>query len=140
MKHRLKGYCQRAYAGYNWLISGKPLVSFVRQLTITSGNIAESAFLLATLWVITNAVAHTLLTWFMSIRLIELFNYFAVIAFSALPELIAIPIIVVCFTHWCTAVKRKDKVACVWAILYSIPTTVFVVMTIWAITSFVSTG
>lgn len=131
---------QRIADLYKTFISGMWFVSIMRQVVITGGNIAESAFLLATLWVIINAVAHTLLTWFMPAQMIELLNYLAVVAFSALPELIIIPVIITCFTHWSCAVKQKNKVSITWAILYSIPAVFFLVLTIWAITRFVSTG
>jgi hypothetical protein len=135
-----KGIAEKAQSGYRWLISGIWFVNITRQIIVTGGNIAESAFLLATLWVITNSVAHPLLTWFLSIHIIELLNYLAAIAFSALPELILIPVIIVCFTHWYTGLKHQNKASIVWAILYSIPTLFFFVMTIIAITTFVSTG
>ena len=125
---------------YNWFISGIWFVQIMRQVIITGGNIAESAFLLATLWVIVNAVAHALLTWYMPTHMIELVNYLSVIAFSALPELIIIPVIIICFSHWSVAIGRKDFAAGVWAVLYTIPAIFFLIMTIIAITTFVSTG
>lgn len=125
---------------YRWFISGIWFVNIVRQIVVTGGNIAESAFLLATLWVIVNAVAHKLLTWIMPTHIIELINYLSVIAFSALPELIIIPVTIICLTHWFEAIQRKSKVSATWALCYTIPTVVFFVMTIAAITTFVSTG
>jgi len=136
----MKATMMHARKGYSYFVSGVWFVSIVRQIVLTGGNIAESAFLIATLWVIINAVAHTLLTWFMPLQMIELFNYLAVISFSALPELIIIPVIITCFTHWSSAVKHRDKTAMIWGTLYSIPTAFFLVMTILAITTFVSTG
>jgi len=121
-------------------ISGMWIVDIMRQVIVTGGNIAESCFLLATLWVIINAVAHTLLTWFIPVRIIELINYLAVIAFSALPELIIIPVVIICFSHWVTSYKQKSKVSFTWGVLYTIPASFFLVMTILAITTFVSTG
>jgi len=125
---------------WQYIFNGHFIVSFVRWVVVTGGNIAESAFLLATLWVTVNAVAHTLLTWFMPVRMIELLNYLSVIAFSALPELIIIPVIGVCFSHWVLFKQHKNRSACTWGILYTIPTIVFLIMTILTITMFVSTG
>lgn len=124
---------------WQYIFDGHFIVSFVRWMTRTGGNIGESAFLLATLWVIINAVAHVLLTWFMPTHMIELINYLAVIAFSALPELIIIPVIGVCFSHWALA-RQGNKSAWLWAILYTIPAIVFLVMTIITVSTFVSTG
>jgi len=140
MKQYIITALQKLESFYKWFISGIWFVQVMRQVIITGGNIAESAFLLATLWVIINAVAHTLLTWVMPTHMIELVNYLSVIAFSALPELIIIPVIIICFSHWSVAVKQKSIASGVWAVLYSIPAAFFLVMTIIAITTFVSTG
>ena len=124
---------------YKTFISGMWFVHIVRQLVVTSGNIAESAFLLATLWVITNAVAHTLVTWIMDAHTIELINNLSTIAFGALPELIFISVVCTCFNHWSATIKQKSKASGTWAILYTIPACFFAVITISAITTFVST-
>lgn len=123
-----------------YIFNGHFIVSLVRWMTVTSGNVGESAFLLATLWVIVNAVGHVLLTWMLSTHTIELINYLALIAFSALPELMIIPVIATCFSHWVLFSQEKNKSACVWAILYTIPSVIFLIMTILTITMFVSTG
>jgi hypothetical protein len=124
---------------YHGFISGMWFVHIVRQLVVTSGNIAESAFLLATLWVITNAVAHTLVTWIMDAHTIELINNLSTIAFGALPELIFISVVCTCFNHWSATIRQKSKASGTWAILYTIPACFFAVITISAITTFVST-
>jgi hypothetical protein len=140
MKQHTKTACQKLVSLYRWFISGIWFVNIVRQIIVTGGNIAESAFLLATLWVIINAVGHSLLLWFMPIHAIELFNFLSAIAFSALPELIIIPVIITCFSHWSTAYKYKSRISTVWGVLYSIPAAFFLVMTVFTITTFVSTG
>ena len=131
---------QKLISFYKGFVSGMWFVSIVRQVIVTSGNIAESAFLAATLWIITNAVTHTLLTWYISAHTIELINYLSVIAFSALPELIIIPVVIICLSHWIVAINHKSKISATWAILYTIPAVFFLVLTIIAITRFVSTG
>ena len=130
---------QKLISFYKGFISGMWFVSIMRQCIITGGNIAESAFLLATLWVIVNAVAHTMVLWVIDAHTIELINNLSAIAFSALPELIIIPVIIVCYGHWHTAIKYKSLASGTWAILYSIPALFFLVMTIITITTFVST-
>ncbi len=139
MKQQLSTGLKRAKAFYQGFISGMWFVHIVRQLVVTGGNIAESAFLLATLWVIVNAVAHDLVTWILSSHDIELVNNLSTIAFGALPELILISVIGVSISHWRTAIKQRDKISGVWAVLYSIPTGFFVVITVTALTTFVST-
>lgn len=140
VKEHIKAGFQALVSFYRWLVSGALLINITRQIVMTGGNVAESAFLLATLWVITNAVAHTLLTWCMSAHSIELINYLSVIAFSALPELIIIPVVIICLSHWVVAINHKSKISGTWAILYTIPALFFLVLTIIAITRFVSTG
>jgi len=115
------------------------VVNIVRQIVITGGNIAESLFLLATLWVITNAVAHTLVTWILSNHDIELVNNLSTVAFGALPELILISVICTCYNHWSVTCKRKSIASGIWATLYTLPALFFVVITVSAITTFVST-
>lgn len=139
MKNHIKKACKAIAAFYQGFISGIWFVSIMRQVIITGGNIAESAFLLATLWVIVNAVAHTLVLWVIDAHTIELINNLSAIAFSALPELIIIPVIIICYDHWSTAVKQKSYASGVWAVLYSIPAGFFLVLTIVTITAFVST-
>ena len=73
---------------FHYITSGKWVVDLVRWMITTGGTIAESAFLLATVYVTTNTVAHTLVTWILPDRVISTLNQVSVIAFSVLPELI----------------------------------------------------
>jgi hypothetical protein len=122
----------------HYIFTGKWIVDLVRWMIDTGGNIAESAFLLATIYVTLNTVAHLLVSWVLPDNIILTLNQVSVIAFSVLPELIIFAALKTTYDHWkmVQATKRFDAWA--WAIAYSIPTLIFLVMTILTITSFVS--
>jgi len=123
---------------WKYIFNGHFMVSFVRWMTLTGGNVAESAFLLATLWVTINAVAHPLLAQILPTTTIEVVNYLAITAFSIVPELIIIPLIITCYSHWSLFVRRRNKSALLWSVLFTVPALVFLVVTVTTIASFVS--
>ncbi|MGH2506051.1 MAG: hypothetical protein ACRDHZ_01305 [Ktedonobacteraceae bacterium] len=114
------------------------VVDLARWLVTTGGNIAESAFLLATVYVTINTVAHQLVLWVMPASVIVTVNQISVIAFSVLPELIIFAAIKVTFDHGKMALLTKRIDSWVWAVLYFVPTAVFLVLTVVTISSFVS--
>src|SRR5207244_11444886 len=72
-----------------YLFSLRWIVDLVRWLVGTGGNIAESAFLLATLFVTVEVVAGKLFSWVIpNPDVVSTLNQLAVIAFTALPDLI----------------------------------------------------
>jgi len=123
---------------FHYLFTGKWIVDLVRWLIETGGNVAESAFLLATVYVTINTVAHVLVTWLLPATLIVTFNQVSVIAFSVLPELIIFAAIKVTFDHFKMALSTRRFDAWAWALAYVLPTSVFLFLTILTISSFVS--
>lgn len=123
---------------WQYIFNGHFVVSFVRWMTLTGGNVAESAFLLATLWVTINSVAHPLLLHILPTTTIEVINYLAITAFSIVPELIIIPLIITCYSHWSLVIRRNIRSAWLWAGLYTVPAVVFLIVTVITIASFVS--
>lgn len=121
---------------YVW--SGQWIVDIVRRLIKTAGTIAESAFLLATIYVTINNVAHLLIKWTIPDKVIGVLNQIAVICFSVLPELIVVSAILVAYDHWCMWKETKERTMLSWAIAYTIPTTCFTVMTIITLSTFVN--
>src|SRR5215469_27745 len=85
---RVRGFLSVLASALGYFLNGHAVVSFVRWMARTAGYIAESALMLATLYVTLNSVAHTLVTWVMPGSMIEALNYLSVVAFSLLPELI----------------------------------------------------
>lgn len=122
----------------HYVFTGGWVIDVTRWLIDTGGNIAESAFVLATVYVTINTVAHLLVTWLLPDKIITTLNQISIIAFSVLPELIVVSAMAVCFDHWRMVATTKRVDTWVWAIAYSVPTSVFLGMTIYTITSFVS--
>jgi hypothetical protein len=122
-----------------YFLNGHDIVALVRWLVTVAGRIAESALLLATLYVTLNNVAHTLLTWIIPAPGIELLNYLSVVAFSILPELIVGIAITTTYNHWKLFFRAPawKNSSWVWGTLYLVPTSVFTVMTITTLASFV---
>lgn len=121
-----------AFLSWHWF------VRFVRWLIVSAGTVAESAFLLATLYVTICVVAHPLLTWILPTKTILVLNQVSVIVFACIPELIVLGAMRTTLDHWKTAIRTKGSWSLVWAIAYTIPTLVFLSMTIITILSFVS--
>lgn len=138
-KHpRIAGALRASASLLRYIVTGAWIVDLVRWLVDTGGNIAESAFVLATVYVTINTVAHLLVSWLLPDSLITSLNQISVIAFSVLPELIVVAAMVITFDHWKMVVNTRRFDAWVWAIAYTLPTLVFLGMTIYTITSFVS--
>jgi len=121
-----------------YLLFFRWVVDIARWLINTGGNVAESAFLLATVYVTINTVAHLLVAWVRPPNVILTLNQVSVIAFSVLPELIIFAAIKTTFDHFKLAAATKRIDAWAWAIAYVLPTSVFLYLTIATISSFVS--
>lgn len=138
MPAQLGDFSKKASSFLHFILSGQVIVSFVRWLVTTGGNVAESAFLLATLWVTINNVAHLIVTWILPASVIQVLNQISVIAFSVLPELIIFAAIKITFDHWRLFFRSKEKMSLAWAIAYTPFTICFAVMTVLVLSSFVS--
>lgn len=123
-----------------YAVSFRWVIDITRWLLGTGGTISESAFLLATTYVIINLVAHKLVMWlvFGDTNTIDTLNQIAMIAFSVLPELIMISAIAKSYEQWKLLAHTKKIECLVWAILFTLPTLVFAYMTIRTISGFVS--
>lgn len=114
------------------------VVTFVRWLIISAGTVAESVFMLSTLWVTTDVVAHDLLRIFLSADVIKNINHVCILSFSVLPELIIFSALKRSFDQWMMWRSDKKLFNLSWAVAFTVPTTIFVVVTITTIISFVS--
>lgn len=139
-EHQIIGWIVTAIIStVSYFFSGKWIVDFVRWMVTTGGTIAESAFLLATVYVTVTMVARPLVMWLLpNPGTIPTLNQIAVVTFSVLPELIIFSAAKVTFDHWKLAWSSKtwDKFA--WAIAYTLPTLTFLGLTVATIMSFVS--
>ncbi len=124
---------------FHYITSFKWVIDLVRWMVTTGGNIAESAFLLATVYVTTNTVAHLLVTWILPAQMIATLNQVSTMAFSVLPELIIASAMKTTFDHWKLVWRSPRRVdAWIWASSYTIPTLVFLIMTVLTISTFVN--
>lgn len=123
-----------------YAVSFRWVIDITRWLLGIGGTIAESAFLLATTYVIVNLVAHKLVMWivFGNTNIIDTLNQVAMIAFSVLPELIVISAIAKSYEQWKLLAHTKKVECLIWAILFTLPTLVFAYMTVRTISGFVS--
>jgi uncharacterized membrane protein YhaH (DUF805 family)/frataxin-like iron-binding protein CyaY len=130
----VKGLYQKLQSIYSEFISGMWLVRIVNQMITTSGNIAESAFLLATLWILINIAGHTVISWVVDKHTAVLIDNLCSIAFAALPELLFLTTLKTCIKHCLTVFRYRDnKVALTWAILYGIPAILFGIITVYVL-------
>jgi FtsZ-binding cell division protein ZapB len=135
---RLMAGCRGIAAALRYIFFFQWVVDLARWLVTTGGNIAESAFLLATVYVTINTVAHQLVMWLLPAGVVVTLNQISVIAFSVLPELIIFAAIKVTFDHFKMALSSKRVDSWLWFCLYVLPTLVFLALTIITISSFVS--
>src|SRR5260370_40151544 len=71
-----------SFCGY--FLNGHAIVALVQWMVQVAGRVAESALLLATLYVTFNNVAHTLVSWMLPEHAVSALNYLSVVAFSLL--------------------------------------------------------
>jgi hypothetical protein len=135
---KIKFACEQLLRFWRFAIYFKWVNTIARWLMTVGGNIAESAFVLCTVYVTITMVAHQLVEWLLPRDVILTLNQISVIAFSILPELILLVAILNVITQWRMVALTRTKSAWVWAILFTVPTIAFVIMTIITLTSFVS--
>ncbi len=100
-------------------------------IIISAGTMSECVFLVGTLWVSVNANVHTFVLIFMSEGTARFVTLLATTSFIALPECIVGLAVVVTIGHIRTWKRNKrDYRAAIWAVLYGLPTIVFLVLTL----------
>lgn len=108
-------------------------------LILVAGRISEKALLFATLYVTAEYIAHAFIQAILGAWIMNGLNSIALIAFSLLPEIILASAIKTTLEHWQRFnISRKWRnPAIIWAILYTILTVGFLVMTVATISGFV---
>ncbi len=126
--------------GLQYAFSFRWIVDIVRWLIGTGGTVAESAFLLATLYVTLEVVANQLVLWVVWSPFWQLLlNQLCLMAFTSLPELIIFQAIAITYDHWQMMRRNPGKVDCwIWLIAFALPTAFFLVLTIVTICSFIN--
>lgn len=98
---------------------------------ISAGTMSELAFLVASLWMSINASVHKFVLLFVNEQMTEHISELATTAYVALPELILALAVVTTLGHvrlW--LYDRKNYTALIWAVLYGLPTLVFLVLSL----------
>lgn len=137
--HPPKTLKQRFVWLLHYIVTWGWVTDITRFMIEIGGNIAVSAFTLATVYVTLNTVAHRLVSWVIpNSNVITVLNQLSIIAFSVLPELVILAAMSVSWRHWRMAFATKRISSFFWAVSFSAPTVVFLYMTGLTISSFVS--
>jgi hypothetical protein len=125
----------------NFIIQGHFVIVIGRWAVMTGGRIAETAMLLSVLWITADRVAPEFVIY---VPLHNQITATCIIALSLLPEIILFHAIILCFDHWKEALwNGENKVNgfhFVFALLYTIPTLMFIGMTVWTLVLTATTG
>jgi len=132
-----------------WITSGTFAVDASNYVLILAGTMSHPVMLLATLWV---TVCATAPEWILAAQPVSgVLTSFAFVSFALLPEVITYKAIVKCLKLWRLTFRKHDTSSqgetipvtrgqCVtrwtWAVLYSIPTLVFLTMTLLTLLPF----
>jgi hypothetical protein len=123
-----------------FFLNGHCLVVFSRWILRVSGYVAESALLLAVLWISGSSVAPHLVELVMSEQTMQSFVSLALIALALIPEVILANAMVNALGHVQTATQKKTIVSWVWAALFLIPTLLFLLLTAYTLNTLVQSG
>lgn len=106
---------------------------FLYWLVVSGGTVSECIFLIASIWVGINASVHPLMLKLMSETTTVTLSELAVAAFTGLPEVILGLAIVTTYGHIKFYCVHRKKSSLVWAILFGLPTLVFLSLTTWVL-------
>lgn len=113
-----------------FFFNGHFLVKATQWAVRVSGYVAESALLVAVLWMSATSVAPGLVELFMSEQTMQYFVWLSLVILALIPELILANAVVSVIWHWYRVVQHpKNVVGYAWAILFSIPTCFFFYLT-----------
>jgi hypothetical protein len=126
-------------AGY--FLNGHFIVALARWVIRVSGYVAESALLFAVLWISATSVAPGFIEFFMSKDLMQALVWLALIVLALVPEVILANAIVNALRHWQkVTLNRRNLVAWAWALLFTIPTVLFLFLTAYTLNNLVQSG
>jgi hypothetical protein len=124
-----------------WFLNGHFLVWLGQKVISISGRVAETALLFAVLWISGTSVAPGLIELFMSAKTMQYLVWLALIVLALIPEIILGNSIINAAGHWQNvASERHNVMAWVWAILFTIPTVLFLILTALTLNALVSDG
>jgi 2-oxo-4-hydroxy-4-carboxy--5-ureidoimidazoline (OHCU) decarboxylase len=123
-----------------FFLNGHFLVRLGQWVIRVSGSIAETALLFAVLWISGTSIAPGLVELFMSEKTMQSFVSVALIALALIPEIILANAIVRALGHIHTATQQKSPVSWAWAVLFTLPTALFLGLTGYTLNALVQSG
>jgi hypothetical protein len=124
-----------------FFLNGHFIVALARWIIRVSGYIAESALLFAVLWISATSVAPGLIELFMSEKTMQSLVWLALIVLALIPEIILGNAIISVAGHWqAVASDRHNVMAWVWAIAFTLPTVLFLILTALTLNALASDG
>lgn len=133
-----------AIVGYvlDFIFNFKFVVAIGHWVIMTSGRVAETVLLFATLWITAVNVEPTFMQAHIpgGVEQVKNLSSLSIMAFALLPEVIVFSAIITTYDHWMRFFRNRTWMnpEWVWSILYTAPTISFLTMTIITICSFVS--
>jgi hypothetical protein len=117
-----------------YLLSWLWVKQFLYWAIISAGTISECAFLIASIWMSINSSVHPFVLTMMSEKQSIQLSYIATTIYTALPELILSLALVTAINH-CRNIRRGKTYwyTWVWAILFGLPTIVFLFISIMTV-------
>lgn len=116
---------------YSHILNGNIIVDFASWLREFGGNVSEAAFLLATIYVSIELVAHQLIDWIVPFETLRsVIDNLCQITFTILPELILFVSLLEIWRHIRMVKRGGGKSALAWSIAYTIPVLFFAIMSL----------
>jgi hypothetical protein len=113
-----------------FFLNGHFLVFTGRWVIRVSGYVAETALLFAVLWISGTSVAPSLVELVMSKTFMDYLVMLAMVVLALIPEIILANAIINSIKQWMNVVQDHRRImSWVWAILFTIPTCMFLVLT-----------
>jgi len=126
----LYGILSTLWTVISFFLNGHFIVVAGRWLIRVSGYVSETSLLFAVLWITGTSIAPDLIKLVMSETMMQRVLWFALIVLAIIPEIILANAIVNAIGHWITLARHPQSVvAWTWALLFTLPTVLFFILT-----------
>lgn len=113
-----------------FFLNGHFLVFIGRWVIRVSGHVAETALLFAVLWISGTSIAPSLVELVMSKTFMDYLVMLAMVTLALIPEIILANSIINSINQWMNVAQdRRRVISWVWAILFTLPTLMFLILT-----------
>ncbi len=114
----------------SFFLNGHVIVWLGRWVIRVSGYISETSLMFAVLWITCTSIAPDLIKLVISEQMMQRLVWLAFIVLAIIPEIILANAIVNAVSHWMVVARHQRSVtAWIWAILFTVPTILFFVLT-----------